>query len=110
MEVSTDDIFAHNKKEREDVCALLHLNEASILHNVICRYDGGRIYTWISRILVAMNPFEQLSELYTQAVRKEYAKRDPRGAPPHLYATGEAAYRGMHGGKQRVTAGHVFET
>ena len=95
-----DDVFAHNIKEREDVCALLHLNEASILHNVICRYDATRIYTWISRILIAVNPFEQLPELYTPEVRKEYAERDPRNAPPHLYATGEAAYRGMMHGKR----------
>ena len=62
------------------------------------RFDAGHIYTWISRILIAMNPFEDMYELYTDERMREYSTSTPDGAgtlPPHLYRVGEEAYRGV---------------
>ena len=41
-----------------------------------------------------MNPFERL-DIYSDARKAEYAQLDPRSAPPHIFAVGEAAYRAI---------------
>ena len=41
------------------------VNEATILHNLRCRFQNGDIYTNIGRILVSINPFDwETSEVF----------------------------------------------
>ena len=79
----------------EDICTLTQLNEATVLDNVQVRFAKGEVYTWISTILVAMNPFETKSELYAPSVLEQYRELNPRSAPPHVYAVAERAFRGV---------------
>lgn len=48
-----------------DMIALQHLHEPSILHAVSERYFRGEIYTWTGPVLIAVNPFQRLP-LYTR--------------------------------------------
>ena len=80
---------------RDDVCALPNINEAAILNHLRARFSQRLIYTWIARILICMNPFESRPEIYDEKVKHMYSRRDPRSAPPHLYAIAEQAFRGI---------------
>ena len=44
--------------QRADNCELLYLNEACVLANIAERYEQKAIYTWTSRVLVSVNPYE----------------------------------------------------
>ncbi|EGT40017.1 hypothetical protein CAEBREN_32557 [Caenorhabditis brenneri] len=46
------------KKSVEDTCALLHLNEATLLNNCRLRYMNGKIYTYVANILISINPYQ----------------------------------------------------
>ena len=59
----------------DDVCALTYLSEAAVLDCVRERFLLKKIYTWVARILIAMNPFERL-DIYDDTVKAEYAKLD----------------------------------
>ena len=42
----------------EDMVRMEEVNDATILHNLRCRFQNGDIYTNIGRILVSINPFD----------------------------------------------------
>jgi hypothetical protein len=77
----------------DDLIAISDLNEASMLHNLRIRFKNDAIYTYVSSILVALNPFKPLP-LYTSSMTDMY-KAGPHGKPPHAYAVGYNAYNGM---------------
>lgn len=56
------DVFPSNPpgSTAPDHCGLIHLNEPSILENSRARYVSGSIYTYTGKILIALNPFEEL--------------------------------------------------
>ena len=39
------------------------------------RFAKGQIYTWVSSILLGMNPFEIRDDLFSAEVKKEYAEK-----------------------------------
>ena len=45
----------------DNMVELEELSEAAILHNLRLRFDDNVIYTYISSILVSINPFKQLN-------------------------------------------------
>jgi myosin heavy subunit len=77
----------------DDLISISDLNEASMLHNLRIRFRDDAIYTYVSSILVALNPFKPLP-LYTSSVTDMY-KAGPHDKPPHAYAIGYNAYNGM---------------
>jgi myosin heavy subunit len=96
MEMSMSLLLPGNLETgREDICSLMHLNEATILDNVQTRFAKKLVYTWTSTILIAMNPFESRPELYNEQEQLKYSQLAPRSAPPHVYAIVEAAFRGI---------------
>ena len=40
------------KKEVDDNCGLMYLNEATLLHNIKLRYLKDKIYTFVANILI----------------------------------------------------------
>jgi myosin heavy subunit len=77
----------------ENLIELHSLTENSVLHVLRSRFREDKIYTFVSSILVAVNPFRQIPiyaiemmELYHQ----QYAKTS---LPPHIYALSEQAYQ-----------------
>ena len=42
----------NEKKEVDDNCGLMYLNEATLLHNIKLRYNKDKIYTYVANILI----------------------------------------------------------
>jgi len=43
-----------------DMCSLIYLGEGNVVHNLQCRYKKREIYTYMSSVMVAVNPYETL--------------------------------------------------
>ncbi|XP_054830116.1 unconventional myosin-VI isoform X2 [Eublepharis macularius] len=84
-----------SKKDVEDNCSLMYLNEATLLHNVKVRYSKDRIYTYVANILIAVNPYFDMPKLYSSDVIKKYQGRSLGTLPPHVYAIADKAFRDM---------------
>jgi len=65
----------------------------------------GKPYTRTGDIIIAINPFQWFTEIYTEEVRTKYSNRivwsdsgekDPRvGLDPHVYETSSLSYKGL---------------
>ncbi|KAK7247708.1 myosin-like protein [Aureococcus anophagefferens] len=112
LEFASDEALTADVKMRnesgdqriEDLILLPFLHEPAILHVLQERAKKGFIYTNVGAILLAVNPFKRLPELYSDATiashRRVGAARDanPEDAaapPPHAFAVADQAYRSM---------------
>ena len=88
-----------------DLTSLSYLNEPSILRCVRDRYAANDVYTDAGPVLVAVNPFKDVSEtLYGDAVIEKYVREaslrstgteTETETDPHVYKVVVAAYRDM---------------
>lgn len=113
----------YDNKDVEDNCALMYLNEATLLNNVRLRYMKNAIYTYVANILIAVNPYFEVPNLYSKATIKEYLGKSLGTMPPHVFAIGDKAYRDMKafkhsqaiivsgesGSGKTETAKHIFK-
>lgn len=76
-----------------DNAALVHMNDATILHNLQLRYRQDHIYTYTASVLLAMNPYKAIEGLYGDAQCNLYRRKHIGSLPPHPYAIADAAYR-----------------
>lgn len=89
-----------NTRDFEDNCSLMFLNEATLLHNLKIRYQKDKIYTYVANILLAVNPYHEVKELYSKEKIKQYHGKSLGVLPPHVFAIGDKAYRDMRAYKQ----------
>ncbi|XP_026680288.1 myosin heavy chain 95F [Diaphorina citri] len=54
----------HDSKDVDDNCSLMYLNEATLLNNIKNRYNKDKIYTYVANILIAVNPYFEIKQLY----------------------------------------------
>ena len=82
-----------------DLVRMDDINTATILHNMRVRFQYDKFQTDLGTILVLINPFKWIDELYTDDVIQHYKSMRGSGleTPPHVYATAEAAYVGILG-------------
>ncbi|XP_055832955.1 myosin-9-like isoform X1 [Solanum dulcamara] len=79
----------------DDMTELSYLHEPGVLHNLATRYQLNEIYTYTGSILIAINPFQKLPDLYNGHMMAKY-KGVPLGKlSPHVFAIADAAYRAM---------------
>ncbi|CUM68274.1 uncharacterized protein PRCAT00005996001 [Priceomyces carsonii] len=78
----------------DDMAALTHLNEPSVVYNMYLRYNDDMIYTYSGLFLVAINPYKSLP-IYDQKTLEKYHSQDFDKPPPHIYATAEGTYRNL---------------
>jgi myosin-5 len=80
------------------------LHEAGLLYNLKERHGSGKPYTRTGDIIIAVNPFQWFTEIYTEKVRNRYARvlvwdnveGDPRSTvEPHVYETSALSYKGL---------------
>ncbi|KAK4321632.1 hypothetical protein Pmani_007579 [Petrolisthes manimaculis] len=82
-------------KDVDDNCALMYLNEATLLNNVRLRYNRDKIYTYVANILIAVNPYIDISKLYSLDTIKKYQGKSLGQMPPHVFAVADKAFRDM---------------
>ncbi|XP_071535802.1 myosin heavy chain 95F isoform X4 [Panulirus ornatus] len=82
-------------KDVDDNCALMYLNEATLLNNVRLRYNRDKIYTYVANILIAVNPYFDIPKLYTLDTIKKYQGKSLGQMPPHVFAIADKAFRDM---------------
>ncbi|CAO1430727.1 unnamed protein product [Diamesa hyperborea] len=94
---SIDDIFpsCDNKSDHDDNCELMFLNEATLLDNIKNRYYKDKIYTYVANILIAVNPYKEIKDLYSKDTIKRYNGRSLGELTPHVYAIADKAIRDM---------------
>uniref|UniRef100_A0A2M4BA63 Putative myosin class v heavy chain n=1 Tax=Anopheles marajoara TaxID=58244 RepID=A0A2M4BA63_9DIPT len=92
-----EDIFpaCELPSDHDDNCELLFLNEATLLDNIRNRYYKDKIYTYVAHILIAVNPYKEINELYSPETLKRYSGRSIGELPPHVYAIADKAIRDM---------------
>ncbi|XP_068428559.1 myosin-IIIb [Clinocottus analis] len=78
----------------DDLVNLEFLDEETIISHLQKRYDELQVYTYVGDILIALNPFQNLS-IYSPQFSKLYHGVKRADNPPHIFATADAAYRGM---------------
>ncbi|XP_033741492.1 unconventional myosin-VI-like isoform X2 [Pecten maximus] len=85
----------YDNKDVADNCGLMYLNEATLLHNLRIRYMKNMIYTYTANILIALNPYYEVPDLYTNATIQKYQGKSLGTMPPHVYAIADKALRDM---------------
>jgi len=88
-----------------DMVELPYLHEAGILFNLKRRHREGLPYTRTGDIIIAINPFQWFTEIYTDEVRTLYSNKlvwtdtgeiDARTmVDPHVYETSSLCYKGL---------------
>ena len=83
----------------EDLVALDRLHEASVLWCLRERFFRGKPYTRTGDdIVVAVNPFKWLPQLYDAETREKYAEKQEEA---HAYAISNRAFRGVLDGRDQ---------
>uniref|UniRef100_A0A8C4VFV2 non-specific serine/threonine protein kinase n=1 Tax=Falco tinnunculus TaxID=100819 RepID=A0A8C4VFV2_FALTI len=78
----------------DDLVNLEVLDEDTIIHQLQKRYADLQIYTYVGDILIALNPFQNLS-IYSPQFSKLYHGMKRSSNPPHIFASADAAYQSM---------------
>jgi len=78
----------------DNLISLNNLNESAILHNLRIRFKEDIIYTYVSTILISVNPFKLLP-IFTPEVLDKYKEQGSRNLPPHVFATADNCYKAM---------------
>jgi myosin heavy subunit len=74
---------------------LHHLSENAVLHVLRNRYRDDHIYTFVSSILVAVNPFRDLPIYSQEWIDRYRSSTDQRSLPPHIFLTADNAYNSL---------------
>ncbi|EPB72235.1 myosin head [Ancylostoma ceylanicum] len=89
IKASYDEVFPAEddpKKTVDDNCALMYLNEGTLLNNCRQRYSKKQIYTYVANILISINPYEDIPGLYSIDTINKYRGKSLGQMPPHVYA------------------------
>jgi myosin heavy subunit len=86
--------------ETVDLVDLDDISDQSILSVVERRFHRNEIYSSIGTILIAVNPYKTVNELYNQQTLNEFAAEDPEFDPsvifkfekPHVWMISKNAY------------------
>lgn len=101
IETEAGNVEAANKRSLEgvsDMTTLDDLTEATVLSTMRARYARQDIYTNVGGILIAVNPYEKLSDAtYGEDAMFVYGGADVAftGCEPHPYLLAEAALRAL---------------
>jgi len=81
-----------------EMSSLIYLEAPNVLHNLGCRYDKGEVYTSISKVLIAVNPYKELDVYGPDVIRKyrqaaaDIKRRLKNDLPPHVFTVAQTSY------------------
>jgi len=80
-----------------DMVVLKQLDNAALLHNIRLRYKRDEIYTCIGSILISVNPYKIIPDLYGPVMTERFIKAGSglKDMDPHIYGIAEHAYSSM---------------
>jgi len=78
-----------------DLVLLEDISANGILDALAKHYRGDEIYTYIGHVLISVNPFKEIRDLYGPNSIKKFPGKKEYQNPPHIYAVAERAYRAM---------------
>ncbi len=100
----SENIKTNNNKNLDipkNLIELTHLHEPSLIKSLKERYDQNKVYTLCGKILLALNPFCEIQDLYGKPTMKRYwncghnGNDDNLALEPHVYAIAHEAYSAM---------------
>ncbi|XP_060526267.1 myosin heavy chain 95F isoform X2 [Cylas formicarius] len=92
--------YVEKDRDYDDNCEMMFLNEGSLLHNIRTRYYKNKIYSFVANILIAINPYKDIAELYSGKTVASYRGKSLGEMPPHVFAIADKAFRDMRVFKQ----------
>jgi myosin heavy subunit len=96
-----EDILMANdsKVYPHDLVTLPHFHEPAVVECLQHRYSKGLVYTSTGPVLLALNPFRHLPEIYGDDVMEKYWDKAEKSLeeplPPHVYAIADGSFRSM---------------
>lgn len=84
-----------------DLVKLPHANSAVVLDILRTRFMADCIYAYAGKLLIVLNPFKLIPNLYGPVCIERYRKAEttlgfPTDLPPHTYAVAQCAVNGLH--------------
>lgn len=71
------------------------VQEETFLNNLKIRFEKDIIYTYIGDVVVSVNPFKKLNNMYTEEAVNLFKGKYYYNVPPHIFGLAEDAYRDM---------------
>ncbi|KCV72134.1 hypothetical protein H696_01540 [Fonticula alba] len=71
------------------------VSEEALIENMRVRFQADAIYTAIGPVVVSVNPYRNLPDMYTRKLIDAYKAKHSFEMPPHIYAIAADAYRDM---------------
>ena len=87
--------FFQKKLGVDDMVMLSDISEKGILINLEKRFSSDLIYTYIGNVLISVNPFKPIKDIYSPETLNSYRGKYPYEMPPHIFALAEEMYRQM---------------
>ena len=83
----------YTKEGVSDLVLLEEIKEENILGTLRIRHKKDLIYTYIGSVLISVNPFKDISNLYSNSEIAKYKGRYMYELQPHVFALAEDTYR-----------------
>src|SRR3989338_2527574 len=86
-----------SEKLRADMIEYDDFSEATLVHNLEHRYSHNLVYTSIGSILLSVNPYQPLPQLYTLPSNNSnnLNNLNKQNEEPHIYKLAENAYKAL---------------
>lgn len=79
-----------------DLVLLETINENEVNETLQSRYKKNHIYTYIGPVLISLNPFKNIPDLYSIKTMHNYENRSYWERPPHIFALSECIYKSLY--------------
>lgn len=84
----------------DDLTLLKEVSNDGINDNLQKRFAKDIIYTYIGHVLISVNPFKEIKNLYTDQTLLDYRGKYRYEMPPHVYSLADDMYRSMVSNQQ----------
>lgn len=91
------DVNPRGEDAWDDLTQLRHLEPPNVLHAIQARYTHDQVFTYVGPILISLNPWTELPDVFSVEMQQSYVNSEERPAalPPHIFAVADRAYARM---------------